>query len=124
MEVVGTITQDKVRDFAERRLSQGQEIHTDGLLVLGALAEQHHHLARKTPPDLVDEWLPWVHVLIANLKRFILGTYHGVSHRYLQEYLDEFAYRFNRRFWEPQIPNRLLSLCLHHAPMGLRANPS
>ena len=35
MEVVGTLNQDKVRDFAQRRLTQGQEIHTDAALHLG-----------------------------------------------------------------------------------------
>ncbi len=58
--------------------------------------------------------------MITNLKRFLLGTYHGISQRYLQEYLNEFTYRFNRRFWEPEIPNRLLRLCVEHAPVRLR----
>ena len=57
--------------------------------------------------------LPWVHIVIANLKRFLLGTFHGAvrPHR-LQEYIDEFVYRFNRRYWEEQIPNRLLAHCV------------
>ena len=59
----------------------------------------HARLEKKvTPPEFVDEWLPWVHVAIANLKRFILGTFHGTSHVYIQEYLNEFCYRFDRRF--------------------------
>jgi hypothetical protein len=49
-----------------------------------------------------------VHTAIANLKRFLLGTFHGVSPQ-LQKYLDEFVYRYNRRFWEPQLPHRLLT---------------
>ncbi|MEI6859781.1 MAG: transposase, partial [Shewanella sp.] len=53
-----------------------------------------------TPSELVDEWLPWVHIAIGNLKAFLLGTFHGVSGKYLQEYLDEFCYRFNRRKME------------------------
>ena len=31
------------------------------------------------------------------VKRGIGGTYHNVSHEYLQSYLDEYAFRFNRR---------------------------
>ena len=58
----------------------------------------------------------WV---ISNLRRFLLGTYHGVTAKRLQEYLNEFVYRFNRRHWEPQIPNRLLGLCLNHVPIKL-----
>ena len=39
------------------------------------------------------------------------------SSQYLQEYLDEFCYRFNRRFWEPQLPMRLLDACLTQVPL-------
>jgi hypothetical protein len=85
------------------------------------LAIQTQHIAKLTPPEEADEWLPWVHIVISNLKRFLLGTYHGAvrPHR-LQESLDEFVYRCNRRFWEDQIPNRLLSLCIEHLPVALR----
>ena len=30
------------------------------------------------------EKLPWVHILIGNVKSFIRGTYHGVSHKHLK----------------------------------------
>ena len=39
----------------------------------------------------------WLHVMISNAKAFILGTYHGLPQKNLQEYLDEFCYRFSRR---------------------------
>jgi len=54
---------------------------------------------------------------IGNLKTFLLGRFHRVSGKYLQEYLDEFCYQFNRRFIEKQIPNRLLNLAIVHAPV-------
>lgn len=43
-------------------------------------------------------------------ERFLLGTCHGVTrpHR-LREYIDEFAYRFNRRFRAEHIPGGLES---------------
>ncbi|MCU7996788.1 transposase, partial [Shewanella glacialipiscicola] len=72
---------------------------------------------RVTPSELVDEWLPWVHIAIGNLKAFLLGTFHGVTGKFLQEYLNEFCYRFNRRQMEREIPNRLLNLAIIHAPV-------
>jgi transposase-like protein len=33
----------------------------------------------------------------SNLKRGIAGTYHSVSHKWLQSYLNEYAWRYNRR---------------------------
>ncbi len=34
------------------------------------------------------------------LKRGIGGVYHSVSAKYLQSYLDEYSFRYNRRFSE------------------------
>jgi len=47
------------------------------------------------------------------VKSFIRGTYHGVSHKHLQSYLSEFCYRFNRRFFEKQMVNHILSAFLN-----------
>jgi transposase-like protein/Zn ribbon nucleic-acid-binding protein len=44
------------------------------------------------------ELLPHVHMVDSLLKRWLLGTHHGrVSPKYLPYYLDEFAFRFNRK---------------------------
>jgi hypothetical protein len=56
-------------------------------------------------------------IAIGNLKVFLLGTFHGISGRYRQEYLNEFCYRFNRRQIEKEIPNRLLILAITHTPV-------
>ena len=53
---------------------------------------------------------------IANPKLFLLGTLHGGSSKKLQKYLDEFVYRYTRRFWEPQLSQRLFNLGARHAP--------
>jgi transposase-like protein len=120
MQAVKQVTQENVRAFAQQTLSPGQTLHTDALNALRVLAEEHHHIAKVTPPEMASEWLPWVHVVISNLKSYLLGTYHGISSRYVQEYLDEFCYRLNRRFWEEQIPMRLLTLCATHEPVFLK----
>jgi len=42
--------------------------------------------------------LPRAHRIISLLKRWLLGTHQGaVASDYLQDYLDEFTFRFNRR---------------------------
>ena len=83
-----------VRDFS-RRLVAGTTVRSDALASLNAFADHRQQQASVTPPELADEWLPVVHVGIGNLKRFLPGTFHGVSGDYLQEYIDEYVYRFN-----------------------------
>ena len=120
MKAVARVDQDSVKAFAQETIAPEQTLHTDAFATLRVLAEGHHHVAKVTPPELVDEWLPWVQIVISNFKSYVLGTYHGISGRYVQEYLDEFCYRLNRRFWENQIPNRLLMLCTMHPTVLLQ----
>ena len=39
------------------------------------------------------------HLVFANLKTWLNGIHHGVSHQHLQAYLNEFTFRFNKRFY-------------------------
>lgn len=117
MKAVDTISKKTVKEFLQHHIQKGQHIRTDAFPALNVIREDHVHEKRKTPPHEAASWLPKVHVVIGNLKKFLNGTYHGVSHKHLQEYLDEFCYRFNRRFWEPELPFRLLNACVSHTPV-------
>lgn len=113
MQQVSAVTRETVAQFVQRHRS-------DALASLVEIGKTQHHAARVTPPDKAGEWLPWVHIAIGNLKAFLLGTYHGVSSKYLQEYLNEFCYRFNRREWEAELPLRLLNAYLTHTQVKLK----
>jgi transposase-like protein len=119
MQAVDSVCTDSVDHFLARHLRAGQAVKTDALPALNVIAKQHQHHKKVTPPEEASVWLPLVHIMIGNMKKFINGTFHGVSSRYLQEYLDEFCYRFNRRFWEPELPLRLLNACLAHTPIKI-----
>jgi len=56
--------------------------------------------------------LQWLHTSIRNSKAFITGTFHGLNSKHMQAYLDEYCYRFNRRFFEGQLFNKLLNACV------------
>jgi len=118
MEAVETVSGQTLRSFLKKHLKKGRQVRTDALPAMNVVIESHDHEKKVTPPKEASTWLPKVHIAIGNLKAFLNGTFHGVSHRYLQEYLDEFCYRYNRRFWEPELPHRLLNACLTHAPVA------
>ena len=120
MQQVPTVTKETVGQFVHRHLAPNQPVRSDALPALAEIGKTQAHAARVTPPDQAGTWLPWVHVAIGNLKTFLLGTYHGVSSHYLQEYLNEFRYRFNRRDWEAELPLRLLEACVTHTPVRLK----
>lgn len=47
--------------------------------------------------------LPWVHIAISNAKRLLPGTHHSIGRGYLQNYLNEFCYKLNRRYVEDDL---------------------
>jgi hypothetical protein len=58
-----------------------------------------------------------IHLVFSNLKTWINGTHHGVSPDHLQAYLNEFVFRFNRRFFPHNAFRSLLGLSVaHEAP--------
>jgi hypothetical protein len=60
---------------------------------------RHVPVAIRGNPAMTEDYLPIVHLVFANLKSWLLGIHHGVSPQHLQAYLNEHAFRFNRRFY-------------------------
>ena len=112
MQVVERIDSNHIEDFAFRHIMEGQTIKTDDYPPYNALDVEFNHLGEVVKAHEAQKKLPWVHILIGNAKSFICGTYHGVSHKHLQSYLSEFCYRFNRRFNEKIMTDRILTACL------------
>ena len=64
--------------------------------------------------------LPWAHVTFGNLKSWLRGTFHGVSPKHLQRYLDEFEFRFNQRWQETELFPRVLHCAIDAEPCPYR----
>ena len=64
--------------------------------------------------------LPWAHTLFGNLKTWLECTFHGVSPKHLQRYLDEFVFRFDRRWQETELFIRVLNRATQAAPCSYR----
>ena len=111
-EVVDAINGETATELAKRTIEPGAEVYTDGLSSYEKLSsEGYEHHAENFDPQKNPDHLHWLHTIISNLKAFVVGTYHGIDKKHLQRYFDEFCYRFNRRKFEGQFFNRLLSAC-------------
>lgn len=66
------------------------------------------HKSLVIEPKNIGKVLPWVHVAIANAKTLFADLYHGVRREFLQEYLNEFCYKFNRRYFGEDLFERLM----------------
>lgn len=67
------------------------------------------HARMVVKPKEANEKLPWVHTMISNAKRLFLGTHHSINKKYLQNYLNEFCWKLNRRTFETDLFDRMLT---------------
>lgn len=110
-----------IRRFLESNVMKGSLIRTDGWkgYSKNALANYKHdmHIQRESE---AHQLAPHIHRVFSNLKTWLTGTHHGVEPKYLQGYLDEFVFRFNRR----QVPmaafQTLLGISSTKPPASLR----
>jgi hypothetical protein len=60
------------------------------------------HNSSVIPKKEAHKKLPWVHTLISNAKRLLLGVNHSIGKDYLQSYLNEYVYKLNRRYLDEE----------------------
>lgn len=100
-------------------VTKGTLIRTDGWAGYGEMTKlgfRHDPLAMNGKPERAEEHLPMVHLIFSNLKTWIQGTHHGISQQHLQTYLNEFTFRFNRRFYPMTAFNSVLGIAAHTIP--------
>jgi transposase-like protein len=91
-----------IRDFVE----SGATIRTDGWAGYNGVVDAGYDHEIVSDP----RQLPHIHRVFSNLKTWMLGTHHGVSKKHMQAYLNEFVFRFNRRFTPMAAFQRVLGI--------------
>ena len=87
--------------FVEGTVASGASVITDdwsGYTGLARRGYKHLAIAERGDPMIAEEHLPNIHLVFSNPKMWLNGIHHGVSHQHLQAHLNEFTFRFNRRF--------------------------
>lgn len=101
LAIVSDRSADSLCGFAESAIAPGTQIITDdwsGYASLDKRGYKHIAVAERGDPQVAEENLPIIHLVFSSLKTWLSGIHHGVSHQHLQAYLNEFTFRFNRRF--------------------------
>jgi transposase-like protein/Zn ribbon nucleic-acid-binding protein len=115
-----------LKHFADGCVASDAAVTTDGLASYnaGSLGERVHEAKVQTNAERrVNDTLQGVHWTASLLKRWLLGTHAGaVGRKHLQAYLDEFAFRHNRRKTNGvgRIAARTLAQLVVCAPMTMR----
>jgi transposase-like protein len=113
MRAVEHVNKHAVLSFARDTVAPGSLIRSDGYKSYASLSQNgFRHESVTIGKRKAHTLMPHVHTYISNLRSFVLGTYHGLDELHLQQYLDEYCYRFNRRKHRQELFDRLLLACL------------
>ena len=103
--------------FVNQNVIRGSTVRTDDCKSYHSLPGFdyiHAPLKISGDPEKAQGHLPMIHLVFSNLKTWILGTHHGcIGEQHLQAYLNEYVFRFNRRFYPHTAFNSVLGLAAH-----------
>lgn len=106
------------REFVEKAVEEGTWVNTDGANCYQNMAEADSRVMN-SDQQKINDWLPWVHKFISNAKTWLMGTHHRTTSKYLERYLAEYTYRFNRRHDPDSWFHRALTACAFASPKTL-----
>ena len=118
LEAVPDLKNETIAEVLNRRVEPLGVWRTDGMAAYAAAAKTHHadHEVTLSDDPEAAHVFRWINTTISNAKAMIDGTFHGRGRARRQLYLDEFAYRLNRRSYGTRIADRLLMACLTTTP--------
>jgi transposase-like protein len=111
---------ESLTTFIKENVAPDSTVRTDGWAGYNGLTDLdyvHDALALNGDPEKAEKHLPMIHIVFSNLKTWILGTHHGrIEPHHLQAYLNEFVFRFNRRFYPMTSFNSVLGIAARTVP--------
>jgi predicted RNA-binding Zn-ribbon protein involved in translation (DUF1610 family)/transposase-like protein len=101
--------------FVRANVKPGTTLLTDGHRSYAGLTDYRHD-PRTVGRMAGHVVLPWIHRVFSLMKRWGLGTYHGLRRKHIDTYLNEFVFRYNRRFYRHVSFETILGLAARHQP--------
>lgn len=113
MQVIPSLQSGTITKIVKEQLEPSIELTTDDSTSYIKFDEQvKSNQPVKADKNTVKTFLPWVHIAISNAKRLLLDVHHRLKNEYLQYYLNEFCYKFNRSYFGEKLFDRLVAVAI------------
>jgi hypothetical protein len=73
------------------------------------LKDNFDHQLKSIPKKEASKILPWVHNATSNAKSVILDAHHRIDDDFLQDYLNAYVFKLNRRYFKILFDNALIA---------------
>ena len=109
MVIMDDLTSVGINYEVSKGINRDATVITDGYRSFAKLKEVvGNHIQKVVPSKEAHKTLPWVHTVISNAKRVFLDVHHSIGKDYLQNYLNEYCYKLNRRNFNSDLFDRMI----------------
>jgi hypothetical protein len=111
MVVMEDLKAETINYEVKKAVGKSASVLSDGYKGYAKLKEviANHTVVVEPNKTKSTKVFPWVNRTISNAKKMLLGVHHNcINNQYVQNYLDEFCYKFNRRYFGDKLSDRLL----------------
>jgi len=96
--VINSLKKEVLKTEVNKIIEKGTILKTDGSNSYNALKKDYIHKPTVVDKAELSELLPWAHTTISNAKKILLDMHHRIDNDFLQNYLNEFCFKLNRRY--------------------------
>ena len=95
--VTGGFKKELFTPTVEDCVKEESDITSDGSTSYVGIKEKYNLQSQPVAKKDIGKILPWVHTTISNAKRMLLDVHHRIDNDFLQNYLNAYVYKMNRR---------------------------
>jgi hypothetical protein len=99
MKVLHSLKKKDIKTITEKIVEKGSDLISDKSNSYNDLNVNYSLDAQVIPKEQAMKILPWVNTTISNAKKLLLDVHHRIDDDFLQNYLNEFCFKLNRRYF-------------------------
>ena len=99
MKTITSLKKEDIKRDVEKMIEKNTKINSDKSNSYNDLDIDYNLNSQVIKKHDINKMMPWVHTAISNAKRLLLDVHHRIDDDFLQNYLNEFCYKFNRRYF-------------------------
>ena len=114
-KVIDDFSSASIWPIFDQHIDTNAHVVTDGWSAYKAFRSEYKNLKQVLSEK--GKNFPMLHIQIRNFKNWLRGVHSYCDRKYLQKYMDEYFFRFNRRNHRNSILDKLIERCVETQPL-------
>lgn len=117
-KVIQDYSAESLQPIFDTHITNDAHVLADGWAGYKPLKEDYPNLKQTLSEK--GQNFKMLHIQIRNFKNWLRGVHSYCNKEYLQKYIDEYFFRFNRRNHRKSILDKIIERCVAHQPMTMK----